>query len=637
MGKKNKKQNPVESAGAARQNALNAAKEAEAKANAAAEAAEEAADELTEDIGAAAAEAEELLEETAEALSEQAEESAAEAADEIRAAEQALEDGAELPSEPENEPEKKAPEKKEKKKRELTAEEEAARELNKTKRRKKFKYGTLAAVVTAIVLACVVVVNVICHVLDERYHWNIDLTSSGKYELDPQTIDYLHQVSKDIQIGVMVDEDTLEKDARGFNIIVETLDRFEKESNGHINVEYINMTKRPEAVKQYSKDYDGDFSEGDTVLKCGDLTRVVMFTDMIKTEQTPNYETMTYDYSYTFIGEQSLISAIAGVTDLNQVKVAFISKTGGRPIYYDYDSPSFSTMKELMEKNNYSLTEVDIANDALSPADYDFAVLCAPFNDLTEAQVDKLEEFLKNGGQYDKSLVYFASFYQQDTEKLDAFLDLWGLKAESAVLMEGNEKTAQVAPTVLGNLRGTPVASLTDQELNKGVTESKLPVITPYARPLTLAFTTANNGRETHALLETAKTAFVRPLDVKTEEFNEDTAEKGSFAVAAVATNSVIVDNASHTSRILAFSSPMMLDPNITASKSYLNAGYFISVLNTMSGKESLITVSEKALSSSKITVTNSHVKWIFNIIVLFIPLLVAAIGVVVYIRRRNR
>ena len=53
-------------------------------------------------------------------------------------------------------------------------------------------------------------------------------------------------------------------------------------------------------------------------------------------------------------------------------------------------------------------------------------------------------------------------------------------------------------------------------------------------------------------------------------------------AVAAIATNSVIVNNAAHTSRILAFGSPMMFDPNITASKSYLNASYLVSVLNTM-------------------------------------------------------
>ena len=636
MGKKNKKQNPLESAAAAKQNALNAANGAEAKADAAAKAAEEAADALTEDIGDAAEKAEELLEETAEELVSEAEESAEDAADAIRAAEQAIEDGEALPETDSAAEEKSA--KPEKKKRERTPEEEQERALNQVRRRKKFKYGALATVVTAVVLACVVIVNIICHVLDERYHWNIDLTSSGKYELDEQTIEYLHQVKDDIQVGVMIDEDTLVKDNHGFNIIVETLDRFKKESNGHIDVEYINMTQHPEEVSRYSKDFDGDFTEGDTVLKCGDLTRVVRFTDMIKTDQSMNYSTGYVDYSYTFIGEQSMLSAIAGVTDLNPVKVAFISKTNGQPIYYDWDTPAFSAVKSLLEKNNYVVTDVDIATDALSAADYDFAVLCAPYNDLTEAQIDKLEAFLKNDGNYDSDLVCIGSFYQQATEKLDAFLELWGLKFESSVLIEGNEKTAQVAPSVLGSLSGTPVVSVvSEQDLNKGVLESKLPVIAPYARPITLSFTTANNGRETHALLETANSTYIRPLNVKAEDFNADSAETGSFAVAAIATNSVIVNNAAHASRILAFGSPMMFDPNITASKSYLNASYLVSVLNTMSGKDALMTVGEKPLSATKITVSQNQMKWIRNIVVILVPLLVAVIGIIVYLRRKNR
>ena len=634
MAKKNKKQNPLEAAGEAKQNALNAAKET---ADQAEEAVADTAEALTEDIGDAAEEAEELLEETAEELAEDAEESAEEAADAIREAAKSLEEGVELPEDEQKEEKSSVKEKKEKKKREYTPEQQADRAVSKVSRRKKFKYGTLAAVVTAVVLGIVVLVNVICHVLDDRYHWNVDLTSTGKYELDQQTIDYLHKINKDIQIGVMVEEETLEKDARGFNIIVETLDRFKKESDGHIEVEYIDMTKQPEAVSRYSKDYDGDFVQGDAVIKCGDLTRVVEFSDLINTEQTPNYQTMTYDYSYSFIGEQSLLSAIAGVTDLNPVNVALINKMNGQPIYFDYDTPSFNGMKELLEKNNYVVTEIDIATDELSAEKYDFAVLCAPYKDLTTAQVDKLESFLKNDGQFKKDLVYFSSCYQQETPELDAFLALWGLSFNRSVLYETNENAAQVVQTALGIMRGTPSVSMTENDLNAAVTESKLPVVAPYARPIVMQFTTPNNGRETQALLETKGTTIELPLDEGMDAVDPDTAEKSKHVIAAVATNSVVVDNNTHDSRIIAFSSPMLLDMNIIQSKSYQNAGYFISVLNTMSGKDAMVTIAEKSLSSNKITVTEKQVIWIRNIIVIFIPILVAVFGVIVYIRRKNR
>ena len=640
MGKKNRKQNPLESVGKAKQEALNAAKEAESQASAAAEAAEEAAEEavepLTEDIGDAAEEAEKLLEAAADEIAEEAGESAEEAADAIREAAEALEDDGEL-SDSEDEAEPAEKKKKEKKKREYTPEQEADRAVHKVSRRKKFKYGTLAAVVTAVVLACVVILNIICQVLNDRYHWNIDMTSTGKYELDSQTIEYLHKLDKDIQIGVMVDESKLENDSRGFNIIVETLERFQKETDGRIEVEYIDMTKQPDAVSRYSKNYENDFVQGDTVVKCGDLTRVVQFSDLIETESTPNYTTMTYDYSYTFVGEQSLLSAIAGVTDLNPINVAFIDKTNGQPIYFNYDTPSFSAMKELLEKNNYNLTEVDLASDELSAEKYDLAILCAPQNDLTAAQIDKLEQYLKNDGQYGTDLVYFSSCYQQVTPELDAFLEIWGLKFGRSVLYETNEKTAQLVQTALGVMRGTPAVSVSDQELNAGNSDSKLPIVMPYARPIDLQFPEGNNGRETVSLLDSDSTTIELLLDESSDAIDPDNAEKKSFSVAAVASNSVSVGSGVNASRIVAFGTPMMLDMNIVESKSYLNASYFISVLNAMSGKEALATIAEKALTSNKITVTENQVKWIRYIIVLLIPLLVAVIGFVVYLRRKNR
>ena len=56
-----------------------------------------------------------------------------------------------------------------------------------------------------------------------------------------------------------------------------------------------------------------------------------------------------------------------------------------------------------------------------------------------------------------------------------------------------------------------------------------------------------------------------------------------------------------------------------------------------MSGKDALMTVGEKPLSATKITVSQNQMKWIRNIVVILVPLLVAVIGIIVYLRRKNR
>lgn len=640
---KKKKQNPL-SAEPKKQTAP-----ADAIAESASAEIEETADAVVEEIGDAAEKAEETLAEAAEQLTDTAEditdeieEEAEDIADELEDAADETEEAAEAVTDDDGDDDsdsdgkkaktdapKKAP------KRERTPEEEKERALNKVKRRKKLKYGTLATVITAVVLASVVIGNVIINVLDSRYNWNIDLTSSGLYEIDAQTVDYLNRIGTDIQIAVMADEQNFENDPK-LKVVEETLNRFKAESNGHISVEYIDMTKHPEAVSRYSQGYDGDFSAYDTVVKCGDLVRVVGIDSMIKTEQTPNYMTMSYDSSYTFVGEQSLISAIMGVTDLNPIKVGIINKTSGQQIYYDYDSLAFNSMKTLLEKNNYVVTELDLATDSFTAADFDLVVLCAPYNDPSDAQIKKLTDYLYNNGQYNADMIYFGSFNQQSTPNLDAFLELWGLKFGSAVVMEGNSAASQVVTTVFGQISDVPVTAVSDNALNASVTASKLPVVVPFARPIEMLFTDPNNGRETQALLSTPSTAYLRPLDIPAEEFNEANAEKGSYTLAVIADNEVIVNNEAHTSRIAAFGTSWILDPNVTESKSYANADYFISVLNTMTGKEGVLTIAEKSLDTTSVSITTAQAKAIRTVTVIVLPLLVAVIGFVVYIRRKN-
>ena len=617
MAKKNRK-NPLD---AEAKKQLKKAEEAIAEA---AEAElEETADAVTEDIGDSADRAAEALEEAAEAIASGAEpEPETETETEYYDADRDEESTGKKP-------------KKEKKQRTRTSAEEKERALNKVKRRKKLKYGTLATVITAVVLASVVLVNIICNVLDKRYNWNIDLTSSGLYEIDEQTVDYLHKLNKDIDIAVMASEDDFEQNST-LKVVEETLNRFKAEANGHIGIEYIDMTKHPEAVQQYSQGYDGDFASGDIVVRSGDLVRVIAFDDVIKTTQTPNYMTMSYDFSYSFIGEQSLVSAIMGVTDLNPIKVGVITKTAGQPIYYDYDSLAYNQLLTLLEKNNYIVTELDLASDAFTAADYDLVVLCSPFNDPSEAQIQKLTDYLYNGGQYNADMVYFSSFYQQSTPNLDAFLELWGMKIANAVVMEGNDSAAQVVGTALGQLNGVPAVSLTENDLNASAAGAKLPTVVPLSRPLELLFTDPNNGRETQALLNTAGTAYLRPLDVPADQFSENDAETGSFTLAAISENKVAVDNAFHSSRIAAFGTSWIVDPNITESKSYSNAAYFISVLNTLTGKEAVLTIAEKSLDTTSVTITAAQANAIRTVTVIIIPLLVAVIGLVVYVRRRN-
>lgn len=523
--------------------------------------------------------------------------------------------------------------KEKKKKSNRTPEEEKERALNSVKRRKKLKYGALATVITVVFVAIVVVINVICGVLDKRFNWNIDLTSRGLYEIDEQTVNYLHQLSDDVKITVLADENFFLENSL-LKVAAETLTRFQTESNGHVKIEYIDPNKNPEIISVFKQNYSGDLEQADLVIENGDLVRVVSFDDVIRVDQSFDQSTYSYTKSYTFIGEQTLVSAIMGVTDLNPVTVGMIDMTNGSAIYDGRDAYNYQRILELLEKNNYNVVSVDIATAELGE-EYDILMLCSPSNDLTEAQIEKLTAYLNNSGHYGKTMFYFGSpFKSANTENLDAFLELWGLKFGRAYAAEKNASAAQVATIALGTVGEIPVVKVNaDAEINANYEETNLPILAPLCCPIECLYG-QNSGRNTYSLLKTSDTCVLYPLD----DPEATASEPQSSNVAVLADQTFSSGSMILKSQIVAFGSAWILDYRIGASAgSYDNANYFITLMNTATGKENVLTIAEKSLDQTKITITEAQATAIRNVTVFIIPLAVAVIGIFVYVRRRNR
>ena len=121
------------------------------------------------------------------------------------------------------------------------------------------------------------------------------------------------------------------------------------------------------------------------------------------------------------------------------------------------------------------------------------------------------------------------------------------------------------------------------------------------------------------------------------ESFDPDAAEKKSFVLAAMADNTFSDGSSSYTSTIAAFGSSWFLDYYVASNRSYNNADYFISLMNTMTGKENVITIAEKSLDLTTMDITADKVSAIRTVTMFIIPLAVAALGIVVYVRRKNR
>lgn len=531
--------------------------------------------------------------------------------------------------------------------------------------KKKLKYGSVAVVITVVFIAVVVFVNLIAEILTDKKNLKLDLTAQKYYEVSQDTIDYIKDIKKDVVIDVMYQKENFEKSSY-MKMVLETLNKYQQNSD-HIEVEFHDIVSEPDVINKYSDVYSGTIQQGSIVVACGDRVKVISSIDDLFTIDTSSYYQTGSSTITGYKGEQELTSAVMSVTDANPKKAAFITGYNGSSIYHSYNSNAVNSLYNLMNKNGYEISQIDILNDDLSPDDYDIVVLPAPVNDLTTDCISKLDDFLYNGGKLDRNMIYIADIFQYKTPNIDDFLEIWGIEVGDSVVYESNADKNQKVTISTGSAEA-PIVSSVDDDFTSGLSNTKLPIVAPVSRNINLLFD-ANVDRTTDSLLQTSDTAYLYPLNMKsvdeakaeaaeqeqaasdaensteateeeteaTTKFDTETAEKATQNVMALAKKTNTENNETHTNNLLVIGGMSLVDPNLTSSATYNNAEFVVNAINQICGKENGIIIAEKSLTQTTIDITAAQITTIRRIIEYVIPLIVIAAGVFVYVWRKNR
>lgn len=289
-------------------------------------------------------------------------------------------------------------------------------------------------------------------------------------------------------------------------------------------------------------------------------------------------------------------------------------------------------INSLLVANGYEVTEIDPLVDTI-PEDADIVVIDAPLNDYDTNVIDMLYDFLDNGGNLGKNLIYLADYTQKSTANIDVFLAEWGIKVEDGVV--GDQDT--------NNLQGQSYYVvrnyITDNDYSGNVAQTALPVIDYQSRPITLLFD-SKDTRSTVALLQTKDTGFVMTEDMQADIQNGNTPNIVNGVQTTMALGRKYVfdsDNNMVFSNVLVIGSSETMDEAFTSTTYYNNGDYFVSVLNTMAGKNSGISIVAKDLSAATFDIDKGTVSRYMVLFVLVIPLAVLIVGAVVFIRRRTK
>lgn len=539
--------------------------------------------------------------------------------------------------------------------------------MNKEKKsfnKRKLKYGSIATAITVFVVAIVVFINLIANVLTEKKGLKLDLTAEGMYEISQDTIDYISKIEDDVEIAVMSEKSDLENSSTG-KIVTESLAKYEQESN-HIEVNYYDIEKNPDVVNKYSQYYNGEIKEGSIIIACGDRVKATNIDNLFTIDTSSYYTTGTYSIK-GYKGESEITAAVMNVTNANPINVAVVAGYNGYTICHSDLSNALNSVVSLLDKNGYNYSVVDLLTSDLSPEEFDMIILPAPYNDLTEDSIKKLEDFLYNNGNLDRNMIYLADISQKKTPNLDEFLEVWGIEVGGNQVIESNNSKMQqvnIARNSSGLIKTaeSPVASIADEQYSEDLSNTQLPIVIPASRNINLLFD-ANVDRTTTAILKSSETSALYPLNLKeseeisidnmleedaqeateeteetTEAFDIEKAEKGENVVMALASKvNVDSNDVTHTNNMLVVGGISFTDPCITGVSTFNNAEFFVNTVNKICGKESAVIIAEKNFESSAIDITASQRSAIQKVLILVFPAVVVIAGIAVFIRRRNR
>lgn len=531
---------------------------------------------------------------------------------------------------------------------EIEISEEKAEKPKKVRNTKKLKYGSASVVVVVLVIAIVIVVNLMSGMLTKRYPLKLDLTSDNRYELSEESIELMKNLDKDIEITVTSTQDIFAAMSSQyeqtfyqyygaivempFEMIPEILDKYSvyaEAGSGSITVKYVDINKNPDVVTRLNKNYNGEITEGSIVLSCGDRVKVIDSTE-VASMIIPSQNSTQTNIEMTFAGESTITSAIVSVADQNPVRAAVITTAGGNSIFDTTHQQIAASLESFLNKNGYECTEIDAQNDKISPEEYDLIVLACPNVDFTEDIIAKFSDFLYNGGKYQKNMIYVPNYYATNLPNITAFLEDWKISIEQSEIYD--ENMAQVSVSALNAVGYAPIIEVSDTESVGSLANDSLPLVAPAARPITIL--SKNNDSIITEVLKSSPTSYLSSL----ENEGEVSSEKAAYNVVVKSRRETAEQLDVYGSELLVIGSPFMLDNSLLSkSNSINNANVISNIINGMTGKETTAAIPEKYLSQSNLALTQASVRVTQVITIIVIPLLIAIIGAVILLWRKNK
>ena len=517
------------------------------------------------------------------------------------------------------------------------------KKAKKIKNQALLRRGGFSVAITAAVLVGIILINVLVSALSSRFVLEFDMSAQKENSMSEENIDYLKNLDSEVEIIVCATPEDyvggymnyyaqnlygVTSDASDyFKQTVKLLDKYPA-YNDKITLRYVD-TQGAEFTEISSKYSNEKLYYGDIIVTCtkngNERYKVVGFKDVYNLSEDSTYA--SYGYTTSTVGgnnvETAVTGAIAYVTSSKTKKAALITGHSKTDYTADYQT--------LLKANNYEITVVSDSMIGSISDEYDAVIIAAPTTDFLGSELDAISDFLENDGKLGKGLIFFADAAAPYLTNLYDFLEQWGIAVGEGILFETNSQNHMPDdPMTMGSY---PASS--DNDITSGMNLC----ITGYNVPLTAAFETEGNITVT-SLMSTPESVVAAPVGTDAGWTGADNYTKQSYSTVIEAQMSDYDDdNNKITSYVMAFGSVEFIQSEYNEQTSVANKNITLAAAERAVGAEdtgiSFVskTITDESFSDS---VTESSAQIIRVLFMFVLPIVCIALGIYIFIRRKN-
>ena len=464
----------------------------------------------------------------------------------------------------------------------------------------------------AVVLAFVLVQMVNYIALRNPLRW--DWSSGQRYALSQKTIDLLESLDRRVDVTVFFQEDS-----ELYPEVENLLEEYQYRSQD-IHVDWVDPTRNIAKTERLAKKF-GITEPQVVVFSIGGKSEVIHKADLADFKMVRGRKEPVLS---AFKGEQAFSSAIQALLQ-GKTPVVYFLVGHGEGRVTDYDPVSgFSKIGQIIAHDNIELRELSLTKEKRVPENAAAVVVLGPTKPLDRMEVGLLDDYLSKSGR-----IMLLLDALRETG-LDDMLRRWGV---------GLRKDFVLDP--LNTLKGSDVyvRNYYEHPITLRMQGAGARFLFPRSvEPLALDNPDSEDRPEVSRLAVTSKKGWSETqVDETSAKYDEGTGDRRGPICMAVAVergaNKQALDVQISPSRMVVFGDSDFV------SNGALSGGdqdLFMSALNWLIDRETLMAIAPKPLKELKLDLTHRQLNRLFWLNVVGIPLVAVVLGLLVWLRRRK-